>query len=122
MLFVLLIYGQEPWPAEVRGARLKALRRDLEAANRLGPLLALEARAAHVRGWSGRATVRPGRAAPTAERLRGLWVVDCESLDAGLEIAAQLAREGELVELRPLAELPSTPDSFTPSTRPGGRP
>jgi len=85
-------------------AEYLALDDDLRAAGRLAGTSELRPVAEAVAVRAG-GLVTDGPYAETKEQLGGYYIVDCESLDEALEIAARIpsARDGA-VEVRPLVE------------------
>ena len=118
MKYVILIYSnpasREIWdnmPAEERSVGLTAyeeLNADLEASGELivTEALAQPARAKRVSVSEGRTVTSDGPFAEAKELLGGFYLVDCDSEERAIEIAARVpeAQLG-LVELRPTLEL-----------------
>lgn len=113
MLYAILCYDSEQavssWSKEKDEqvmASLGAVQEPLAAQRRLGPV-------ARLADTDQAKTIRKGKApvvmdgpfAETKEQLLGFYVVDCESMDAALQVAGELARasgsEGAF-EIRPL--------------------
>ena len=99
MLYAILCYSLEDvigaWtPARDAAvmARLGAVERDLALAGRLGPVARLLPTTAAVTLRKGReAMVIDGPFAETKEQLLGFYVVDCEGLEAAIDVARALA-------------------------------
>ncbi len=60
-----------------------------------------------VRLRGGAAVVTDGPFSEAKEQLAGVWVLDCESIERAIEIAAPIA-EYDTVEVRPLMDLSGT--------------
>lgn len=110
MLYAILCYHDESlvnaWSRETEEAvlaqRAKVTGR-LDAAGRLGPVARLMPTTAATTVRGGReARVLDGPFAETKEQLLGFYVVDCDSLDAAIEVAREMAGEGGALEIRPL--------------------
>jgi len=127
MLYSILIYGSESsaarWTpseeAEVLG-RHAALRRDLEADGRLGPVLRLKPNSIRtVRRYKDRDYVTDGPFAESKEQLMGLYVVECASFEQAVEYAKRLDFDSarfeisELIWLSTGALAPLTPVELT---------
>lgn len=101
MRYLLLVYaaGEEAAPLDTRLALELAERGGLLAAHELEPV----ATATSVRVRRGETFVADAPFAETGERLGGIYVVDLESLDEAIAVAARVpaAREG-VVEIRPV--------------------
>ena len=99
MLYAILCYNLEDvigaWtPARDAAvmARLGAVERDLALAGRLGPVARLLPTTAAVTLRKGReAMVIDGPFAETKEQLLGFYVVECEGLEAAIDVARALA-------------------------------
>jgi hypothetical protein len=99
MLYAILCYNLEDvvgtWtPAQdaVVMARLGAVERGLAAAGRLGPVARLLPTTAAVTLRKGReAMIVDGPFAETKEQLLGFYVVECEGLEAAIDVARDLA-------------------------------
>ncbi len=101
MRYLLLVYAAEEEAAalDTRLALELAERGGLLAAHDLEPVTT----ATSVRVRGGSTFVAAGPFAETGERLAGVYVVDLESLDEAIAVAARLpaARDGA-VEIRPV--------------------
>jgi hypothetical protein len=99
--YLLLVYaaGEEAEPLDTRLALELAERGGLVAAHDLEPVTT----ATSVRVRGGSTHVADGPFAETGERLGGVYVVDLQSLDEAIAVAARVpaAREG-VVEIRPV--------------------
>lgn len=113
MLYSILIYGDEAhvgdWTPEqekeVMG-RHAALRHDLKAAGRLGPVMRLDPGGSRlVRRQNGRRYVTDGPFAETKEQLMGIYVVDVPSFDDAVAATEQLRFATGVFEIRPLVSL-----------------
>lgn len=113
MLYAILCYDNEDvvgaWSKEQDEAvmaSLGAVQDRLAAQGRLGPVARLLPTTAATTIRKGAdAMVVDGPFAETKEQLLGFYVVDCDSLDAALETARELARASGSAgsfELRPL--------------------
>ena len=111
MRYLLLLYGdvegEEALTAEERRAIVDAHRALGARLSERGVLVeaeALQTPAAVVRTNGGKRAVTDGPFTETKEQLGGYLLVDCESLDEAIEVAAQVpvAATGS-VEIRPLA-------------------
>jgi hypothetical protein len=99
MLYSILIYGSEErvaaWTAdeedEVLG-RHAALREELLAQGRLGPVLRLQPQP----------SVTDGPFAESKEQLMGIYIVDCATLDEAKAAARRLDFHTGVFEIRPL--------------------
>lgn len=116
MKYMLLIYGTEQaLPDDARDAcyvESTALAHDLAREGVFvgaSPLHSVST-ATSVRVRDGKSTITDGPFAETHEQLGGYFIVDTESLDDALSIAARIpgARWGT-VEVRPIIELPNLP-------------
>lgn len=110
MLYSILIYGSEArvqaWTAQEEDETLgrhAALREELLAQGRLGPVLRLAPNVA--------TTVRPGGATPpvtdgpfaeTKEQLMGIYIVDCATLEDAEAAARRLDFDTGVFVIRPL--------------------
>jgi hypothetical protein len=123
MLYAILCYNREDvvgaWtPAEdaVVMARLGAVEQGLALAGRLGPVARLLPTTAAVTLRKGReAVIIDGPFAETKEQLLGFYVVECEELEAAIEVARALAvanPDRGAYEIRPV-------DVFRPGEPPG---
>jgi len=124
MLYTILIYGSEPrvaqWTkeeeSEVMG-RHAALREDLKAAGRLGPVMRLSPDGARiVRKYKDRRFVTDGPFAETKEQLMGLYVIDCPTFDDALAAVDRLDFDTGVFEIRPTPYL--HPGVVAPPTPP----
>jgi hypothetical protein len=113
MLYAFLCYNNEDavfsWSQEQDDAVMSALRRTqapLAQAGRLGPSARLmpTTAATTLRKDSDPPLVLDGPYAETKEQLLGFYVIDCEDLEAALEVAKDLgkANPGGAYEVRPL--------------------
>jgi hypothetical protein len=113
MLYAILCYDSEEvvgaWSAETETAvmaRLGAVQDRLRAEGRLGPVARLMPTTAATTVRKGaEPLVLDGPFAETKEQLLGFYVVDCDSLDAAIEVAAELGRASGSAgahEVRPL--------------------
>ena len=113
MLYAILCYDSEDvvgaWTREEEDAvmaRLGAVQQNLAAQGRLGPVARLMPTTAATTVRKGREPlVIDGPFAETKEQLLGFYVVDCETLDAAVETAQDLARasgSAGAFEIRPL--------------------
>jgi hypothetical protein len=109
MLYTILIYGSESrvaqWTkdeeSEVMG-RHTALRKDLMAAGRLGPVMRLSADGARiVRKYKDRRFITDGPFAETKEQLMGVYVIDCSTFDDALAAVDRLDFDTGVFEVRP---------------------
>jgi len=110
MLYSILIYAPEDQVNALTQAeddehiqRHMRLHEDLVAQNRLGPVIRLmpTTSAVQVR-TDGQPLLTDGPFAETKEQLLGLYVVDCESLEAAVEIARSLPSVNSVFEVRPV--------------------
>ena len=117
MLYTILIYGSEPrvaqWTkeeeSEVMG-RHAALREDLKAAGRLGPVMRLSPDGARiVRKYKDRRFVTDGPFAETKEQLAGFYMIEAKNLDEAIGLAAGIppACVGS-IEVRPIRPIRET--------------
>jgi hypothetical protein len=113
MLYAILCYDSEEvtgsWTQEQDDAviaRLTAVQKKLAEQKRLGPVARLMPTSAATTLRKGtEAIVLDGPFAETKEQLLGFYVVECESLDAALEVARDLGRASSSngsFEIRPL--------------------
>jgi len=116
--YALLIYQSEKdWAEADEEQRARAYEAhgrftallEERAANRGGQELALSELATTVRIEHGEAVVTDGPYAETAEQLGGFYLVDGRDLDEALEFARELARMGDVIEVRPVVEHPGEP-------------
>jgi hypothetical protein len=101
MLYAILCYNQEDvvsaWSQEeedVVMSRLMTVQDGLARQGRLGPVARLvpTTAAATLRKNGDQMLVLDGPFAETKEQLLGFYVVDCENLEAALDVARDLAR------------------------------
>lgn len=128
MLHAILCYNNEEavwsWTQEQEAAvmsRLGEVKDRLQQQGKLGPSARLlpTRNAKTLRKDREPALIVDGPFAETKEQLLGFYVVDCESLEAALDIARELgqANPGGAYEVRPLALfLPGGPLPATAST------
>lgn len=114
MQYAILCYNDEAtvgaWSKEEDEAvmaRLVAITDKLEQQGRLGPVVRLLPTSAATTLRKGRdePLVIDGPFAETKEQFLGFYVVDCENLEAALEVARELARanpDAGSYEIRPL--------------------
>lgn len=113
MLYAILCYDSEDvvgaWSAETESTvmeRLGAVQQKLAAQGRLGPVARLMPTTAATTVRKGaEPLVLDGPFAETKEQLLGFYVVDCDSLDDAIEVAAELGRASGSAgahEVRPL--------------------
>jgi hypothetical protein len=113
MLYAILCYNSEAaveaWPKEKEAAvmaKLTAVQEGLKSSRRLGPVLRLMPTSAAMTLKKDREpfAVVDGPFAETKEQLLGLYLVDCETPDAALDVARDLghANPGGSYEIRPL--------------------
>ncbi|MGH8824562.1 MAG: YciI family protein [Jiangellaceae bacterium] len=118
MKYVILIYGnpasREIWdrlPAEQRAEGLKAYRalnEDLVASGELivTQALAVPSTAKRVSVHADRTTTTDGPFAEVKEQVAGFYLVECETIERAIEIAARVPEaELGLVEVRPVRNL-----------------
>lgn len=116
MLYAILCYHSEDvvcaWSKEEDDAvmaRLDVVQEKLARQGRLGPVARLmpTTAATTLRKDHDPPIVIDGPFAETKEQLLGFYVVDCESLEAALAVAADLAKAnpGGAYELRPISIL-----------------
>ncbi|WP_380875451.1 hypothetical protein ACFB49_04680 [Sphingomonas sp. DBB INV C78] len=99
MLYAILCYNDEAavsaWSKDEEDrvmAQLGAVQAPLAASGRLGPVARLMPTTAATTLRKGREpVVLDGPFAETKEQLLGFYVIDCESLDAALDVARDLA-------------------------------
>ena len=114
MLYAILCYHSEDvvcaWSKEEDDAvmaKLNVVQDNLTRQGRLGPVARLmpTTAATTLRKDRDPPLIIDGPFAETKEQLLGFYVIDCESLDAALAVAADLARAnpGGAYELRPVA-------------------
>jgi hypothetical protein len=116
MKYMLLVYGTErDWDEPYREACYAESRQLVDDINAKGQFLATSplqptATAASVRIREGKRVVTDGPFAETREQLGGYYLVDVDSADEAIDIAARIpgARTGT-VEVRPLIELAGLP-------------
>ena len=113
MLYAFLCYNNEDavfsWSQEQDDtvmAALRAVQAPLEKAGRLGPTARLmpTTAATTLRKDSEPPLILDGPYAETKEQLLGFYVIECENLDAALDVAKDLgkATPGGAYEVRPL--------------------
>jgi hypothetical protein len=113
MLYAFLCYNNEDavfsWSQEQDDAVMSALHEvhaPLEKAGRFGPSVRLmpTTAATTLRKDSDPPLVLDGPYAETKEQLLGFYVIDCENLEAALDVAKDLAKAnpGGAYEVRPL--------------------
>ena len=113
MLYAILCYAHEEtvvaWSKEEEAAvmeKLQAVQAPLAASGKLGPVGRLMPTTAATTVRKGaEPLVLDGPFAETKEQLLGFYVVDCDSLDAAIEVAAELGRASGSAgahEVRPL--------------------
>ncbi|MBC6980895.1 YciI family protein [Caulobacter sp. 17J80-11] len=113
MLYAILCYDSEDvvgaWSKEEDAAvmeRLGAVQEKLSAQGRLGPVARLLPTTAATTVRKGKeALIIDGPFAETKEQLLGFYVVDCDSLEAAIEVAQDLGRASGSAgahEVRPL--------------------
>ena len=123
MLYAILCYNDEDavWsrPKAEDDACMAALHKvehKLAAQGRLGPVARLmPTTAATTLRKGAEPLVLDGPFAETKEQLLGFYIVDCEGLDQAVEAAKDLALawpDTGSYEIRPLAVLRPTPESF----------
>jgi hypothetical protein len=116
--YVILIYSnpasREQWyqlPAEQRAdgmAAYAALNDDLAASGEMivSEALAFPSTAKTVAVRNGEAITTDGPFAEVKEHLAGFYLVDCESVDRAVEIAARIPEaQAGLIEVRPVMDL-----------------
>ncbi len=124
MLYAFLCYNDEDtvfsWTKEQDDAvmaRLAMVHAPLEKAGRFGPAVRLmpTTAATTLRKNTDPPLVLDGPFAETKEQLLGFYVIDCENLEAALDVARELgqANPGGSYEVRPLR-------LFLPGTLPEG--
>jgi hypothetical protein len=123
MLYAILCYNYEDvvWSRpkaedDACMAALHVVEKKLAAQGRLGPVARLmPTTAATTLRKGAEPLVIDGPFAETKEQLLGFYVVDCENLDAALDVARDLAKafpdEGAY-EIRPLALFRATPEGL----------
>jgi hypothetical protein len=129
MLYAFLCYNDEDavfsWTKEEDAAvmaRLAMVHAPLQKAGRFGPAVRLmpTTAATTLRKSSDPPLVLDGPFAETKEQLLGFYVIDCENLEAALDVARDLgkANPGGSYEVRPLRFF--TPGSLPEGTTVGG--
>jgi hypothetical protein len=112
MLYSILIYGPEealmyktPQEDAEAIARHEPLQRKLRAEGRLGPTMRLmPTKSATTLRADREPFIVDGPFAETKEQLLGLYVVECESLDAAIETARQIPQScWHTLEIRPVS-------------------
>lgn len=110
MLYSILIYAPEdrvdamtPAEDDAHIAQHLRLHEKLVAQNQLGPAVRLmpTSTAVQVR-TDGQPLLTDGPFAETKEQLLGFYIVDCESIEAAVEIARSLPSIGSVFEVRPV--------------------
>lgn len=110
MLYSILIYVAEdrvdamtPAEDDAHIAQHLRLHEQLAAQNRLGPVVRLmsTATAVQVRP-DGQPLLTDGPFAETKEQLLGFYIVECETIEAAIEIARSLPSIGSIFEVRPV--------------------
>lgn len=138
MLYAILCYDSEEvvgaWSADTEAAvmdRLGAVQDRLRRDGRLGPVARLMPTSAATTVRKGpEPLILDGPFAETKEQLLGFYVVDCDSLDAAIEVATELGKASGSAgahEVRPLmlyrpgetgrADAPGSPPDAGPKTR-----
>lgn len=110
MLYSILIYAPEDrvdamTPAEDAAhiAQHLLLHEKLVAQNQLGPAVRLMSTSTAVQvRTDGQPLLTDGPFAETKEQLLGFYIVDCETLEAAVEIARSLPSIGSVFEVRPV--------------------
>src|SRR5471030_1866474 len=113
MLYAFLCYNNEDavfsWSQEQDDAvmsKLSAVHKPLEEAGRFGPAVRLmpTTAATTLRKNTDPPLVLDGPYAETKEQLLGFYVIECEDLEAALDVAKDLAKAnpGGAYEVRPL--------------------
>ncbi|WP_099866718.1 YciI family protein [Pararhizobium haloflavum] len=114
MLYAILCYDHEAvtgaWSQEEEDAvmgRLMTVQKGLEAEGRLGPVARLmpTTSATTLRKSAEEPLVIDGPFAETKEQFLGFYVVECENLDAALDVARDLAKANPgngAYEIRPV--------------------
>jgi hypothetical protein len=112
MLYAILCYHDEDfvgsWTAEQDAAvmsKLAVVQDKLKQEGRLGPVARLlPTTAATTLRKDGPPVVLDGPYAETKEQLLGFYIVDCENLDAAVDVARDLgaANPGGAYEIRPV--------------------
>jgi hypothetical protein len=110
MLYAILCYHSEAevnsWSKEKDDAviaKRATAQRKLHERGKLGPVARLMPTTAAVTVRSGREPlVIDGPFAETKEALLGFYIVDCESLDAVIEVARSMLSETGAFEIRPV--------------------
>ena len=127
MLYAFLCYNDEDavfsWSKEDDDAvmaRLAAVHAPLQKAGRFGPTARLmpSTAATTLRKDSDPPLVLDGPYAETKEQLLGFYVIDCENLEAALDVAKDLAKAnpGGAYEVRPVKVfLPGSLSAPTPT-------
>jgi len=112
MLYAILCYHDEDfvgsWTKEQDAAvmsKLAVVQDKLRKAGRLGPVARLlPTTAATTLRKDGPPVVLDGPYAETKEQLLGFYIIDCENLDAAVDVARELgaANPGGAYEIRPV--------------------
>ncbi len=125
MLYAVLMYGSDEQVREWTDAqemevmaRHAALRAELVAERRLGPVFRLTPTGARtVRRYKDRRYVTDGPFAETKEQLMGIYVVDCVTFDDAVAVAERLDFESGSFEIHPVPWLdPGVIPPVTPPT------
>lgn len=121
MKYMLLVYGAEDAWTEDERAQCMSDSTDLcHDLNGKGQYLAASplhpvATATSVRVRDGKRLITDGPFAETTEQLGGYYIVDVETLDDAIAVAARIpGAERGTVEVRPVVELPNLPVPGTP--------
>jgi hypothetical protein len=120
MLYSILIFGSEEhiaqWTSEQEKEVMKrhaALRRDLEAEGRLGPVLRLTPHSSKtVRRYKERDHITDGPFIESKEHLMGLYVVDCATFEDAVTCAKRLSFDTSAFQIAELSWL--TPGGVRP--------
>lgn len=111
MLYAVLCYNDEnavaTWSKEeddATMARLGKIEDTMKAKGKLGPVARLlpTTSATTLRKTSGEPLIIDGPFAETKEQLLGFYIVDCESLEAAIEVARSLPSVRTIFEIRPV--------------------
>jgi hypothetical protein len=116
MKYMLLVYGAEDaWTEDERSQCMSDSTDLCHDLNGKGQYLAASplhpvATATSVRVRDGKRLVTDGPFAETTEQLGGYYIVDVETLDDAIAVAARIpGAERGTVEVRPVVELPDLP-------------
>ncbi len=119
MLYSILIYVPEDLVDAMSGEEIDAhidkhlrVHNKLRAESRLGPVVRLMPTTTAVQlRTSNTPHVVDGPFAETKEQLLGFYIVDCESLEAAIEVARSLPSVRTIFEIRPVKLFfPGSPD------------